>query len=249
MMEGVSLSAVFWLWLGLAVPAGLALATGGWIWLCLLTYVVLAWRVLVLHRPLPTDAGGLLRHTGRTQGRDRGPQERFIIRKSNERLCGGIRHLGHGSDRDTVRDPRGPARLRDLGLCPFLVHDKPAAAMASSCCIVGGRVDPVGLLQPCLQALCVSRTVPCSRPGDRSGGPTWRSAAHPARRNLPKCYDVAIDDGQTDVAVKFEIGEGLFTTHRYGNRLRLNVAQKLRCVKAAQVLPTAFEEAPVTART
>jgi hypothetical protein len=166
------------------------------------------WCCIGRFRPAP--ARGLLPHTGprcAAQGRDRRPQARFIIRKSNERLCGGTRHrwtdavavcastrsnrlvapepsdryaslmgplfFGYGSARDTVPDPRWAARLRDLGLCPLLVHDKPAAATASSSCVVGGRMDPVGLPQLCLRALCVSRTarpVPCPHRGDRSGG-------------------------------------------------------------------------------
>jgi hypothetical protein len=36
---------------------------------------------------------------------------------------------------------------------------------------------------------------------------------------------------------------------RYGNRLRLDVTPRLRCVKEAQVLPAACEEAPVTTGT
>jgi hypothetical protein len=71
----------------------------------------------------------------------------------------------------------------------------------------------------------------------------------PGTEEPAKCYHVAIDDGQTDVAVKYEIGEDLFTILRYSNRLRLDVTPKLRCVKAAQVLPAACEEASVTAGT
>jgi hypothetical protein len=169
--------------------------------------------------------GGLLPHTGprcAAQGRDRRPQARFIIRKSNERLCGGTRRrstdavavcastrsnrlvapepsdryaslmgplfFGYGSARDTVRDPRWAVRLRDLGLCPLLVHDKPAAATASSSCVVGGRMDPVSQPQLCLRALCVSRTVrpvPCPHPGDMSlsmmGKPTSLSNTKSAK--------------------------------------------------------------------
>ena len=166
--------------------------------------------------------GGLLPHTGprcAAQGRDRRPQARFIIRKSNERLCGGTRRrstdavavcastrsnrlvapepsdryaslmgplfFGYGS---AVRDPRWAVRLRDLGLCPLLVHDKPAAATASSSCVVGGRMDPVSQPQLCLRALCVSRTVrpvPCPHPGDMSlsmmGKPTSLSNTKSAK--------------------------------------------------------------------
>jgi hypothetical protein len=109
-------------------------------------------------------------------------------------------------------------------------------------------MDPVGLPQLCLRgALCIADCTTCPMPPSRRqiGWSTWRSGTE----EPPKCYHVAIDDGQTDVAVKYEIGEGLFTALRYGNRLRLDVTPRLRCVKAAQVLPAACEEAPVTTGT
>jgi hypothetical protein len=69
------------------------------------------------------------------------------------------------------------------------------------------------------------------------------SASENATSETEKRYLVAVDDGQADVAVKYEIDAELFERLRYGDRLRLDVTPKLRCVKSVQIIPDDWDQA------
>jgi hypothetical protein len=51
-----------------------------------------------------------------------------------------------------------------------------------------------------------------------------------------KIYQVAIDDGRGGEALMHEIDRILFEKLRYGDRLRLEVTPKLRCVRSTQLV-------------
>jgi hypothetical protein len=277
-MERISLGAVFWLWVGLAMPAGLALAAGASVWLCLLAYVALAWSALVLHRPLPTSAG----RRAAAKYRVLGAQLRTEVDAHEGESLSASRTgayavaLGVGGPARSPFAPRfdqtvwsnasgtwrqvriidAPGFLRGIdpvatlysipgGLLLFVIWgyllfwfttDPPRAWKTPDALLIAGglvwtcfgfvfwRFVYHGLYDLCHDPIAVAGRVVYLEAGDPPG------SEEPSKR-----YLVAIDDGHTDVAVKYEIDADLFATLRYGARLRLDVTPKLRHAKAIQV--------------
>lgn len=295
-MERISLNGLFWLWVGLAVPAGLAMAAGAWVWLCLLAYAVLAWRALVLHRPLPTSAGWqaadvyrALRVQLRTEAGARGSTSSSAGRTVAYAVALGL----GGPDRSPFapQDNRNVwshasgtwRQVRIVDAPSFLSGVDPVSALyaipgALVFCAMWGRLlfwyttdPPKGSNVPALVLIAgwllwavlsflfgrfVCRGLYDLRHGtapvagqvifletDNDGSASENASG------TEKRYHVAIDDGQADVAVKYEIDEALFARLRYGNRLRLEVTPKLRCVKSAQIIPDDWDQASAATAT
>lgn len=296
-MERISLSTLFWLWVGLAVPAGLALAAGVWIWLCLLAYAVCAWRALVLHRPLPTSAGWRAAAVYRSLGAQLSTEAGARASKTSpaHRSAAYAVALGLGGpDRSPFAPQQGRTvwshasgtwrQVRIANAPSFLSGVDPISTLYATpsvlvfCGIWGyllfwfttnppkpWHVPAVVLMAGWLVWAVLSflfwryvyrglydlrhRTAPVEGrviflETDNAG-----SASENATSESEKRYLVAIDDGQTDVAVKYEIDKHLFMQLRYGDRLRLDVTPKLRCVKSCEIIPDAHDRASAATST
>lgn len=262
-MERISLSQLFWLWVGLLVPAGLVLAAGVSVWPCLLTYVVLAWPARKLQRPHPTDAGreaaAALRALGASRSEGRTAAYAVALGLNDP----GLSLFAPQSDRTVWSNASGIWRqLRIIDPPSFPTGVDPVMTLYS---IPGGLLffviwsyllfwfttDPKWgipaalliagwLLWACLSFLFgrfVYRGLYdlSHDPVTVIGRVVYLEASNAPDSEEPgKCYYVALDDGQTEAAVTYEIGGQLFAKLRHGDRLRLEVTPKLRCVKAAQ---------------